>query len=77
MLGSAEQSLHGWEGYGLAALLACDVRALGLEVKADPLDDNPAHAVVQGNKTKAIAWRLARTAKWIVQVGKPDETAAS
>jgi hypothetical protein len=70
LLTSAEEALDVWKGYGLAALDAGDVRRLGLEVKADPLDDNPAHALILGNKTKAIARRLARMATWVRRINQ-------
>ena len=68
LLPSPNPALARWPGYGLAALVTGEVRQLGLEVRPDPLEQNPAHALIVGKKTKAIARQLARSASWVRRV---------
>jgi len=36
-----------------------EVKALGLTIRHDPDDENPAHALIEGNQTKAMCKALA------------------
>ena len=63
---SLEDGLAGLEGYALAGISAGFVRELGLGVAGEPLDDEPAHAVVLGKKSKKIRSALAKAAIWVV-----------
>ena len=63
--GTAE-ILAGHEGFALAAVPVGVVRACGLGVIRDPLESEPAHALVVGPKPKAVQRRLAKAAVWAV-----------
>ena len=58
--------LVGHVGYGLAAITVGLVESMGLVVERDPLDDEPAHAVVKGEKTRPMSRRMAKAARWVV-----------
>jgi hypothetical protein len=61
-----ESLLVGHFGYGLAAITVGLVESMGLLVERDPFDDEPAHAVVKGEKTKPMSRRMAKAAWWVV-----------
>ncbi|HEX4961271.1 MAG TPA: hypothetical protein VF173_10570 [Thermoanaerobaculia bacterium] len=63
------QTLRGYDGYGVASLIALVARGLHQEVVADKKPLNPAHALVKGKKTKSIARALARSAAWVAGFG--------
>lgn len=65
---SVEESLENYSNYGLARVLAGDARSLEQEVVADPELLNPAHALIRGKKSRAIARRLAGRAVWVRQL---------
>ena len=46
--------------FKIGIIQAKDARTLGLNVRHDPRDDNPAHSVIEGNQTKANCRELAR-----------------
>ena len=70
-LTTPEQSLSDCASYGLASITAGHARSLGQEVFHDPVESNPAHALVKGKKTASIARSLARSARW--QVFPPND----
>ncbi len=59
-----EAVLSGHPGFGLVAVSAGQVRALGAGVRRVPLPDEPAHAELVG-VTGGISKRLAGLAEWI------------
>ncbi|MEM1203461.1 MAG: hypothetical protein AAGN66_09570 [Acidobacteriota bacterium] len=61
---SIEQTVLGYETYGVAEFLTEEARELGQEVVADKELLNQAHALVRGNKSKRTARRLARLSHW-------------
>jgi len=63
------ETLRGYNGYGVASIVASFARGLQQEVVADKLLLNPAHALVKGKKSKSIARALARSAIWEVALG--------
>ena len=63
------ETLQGYDGYGVASIIASFARELQQEVVADKLLLNPAHALVKGKKSKSIARALARSAVWVVELG--------
>lgn len=65
-LTTLERSLTGYPSHGLASITAGDARSLGQMVIHDPLETNPAHALVKGHKNPRIAKNLALSAKWEV-----------
>ena len=58
--------LRGHDGYALVSLKAGSARQNNQAVCRDPLDSNPAHAIVYGKKTNAIKKQLARQSEWII-----------
>jgi hypothetical protein len=44
----------------LGVIKVREVRALGLTVRHDPTDENPAHAIIEGNTTKTTCEQLAK-----------------
>ena len=58
-------ALQGHERFALAALTAGLARKLDQKVARDPLRDEPAHALVCGDKKKACK-EFARRAEWVV-----------
>jgi len=73
---TAESILDGHDAYALAGISVEVVdEGLGLKVVADPLSDEPAHALVVGHKTKATRRAMARAARWVVPPpGQDGET---
>jgi hypothetical protein len=69
-LRKAEETLQGFTGYGVAALVAGFARSLEQEVREDPTLLNKAHALVAGKKPKSTQKKLARAARWVVRVPK-------
>jgi hypothetical protein len=63
------QTLHGYQGYGVASIVTSFARGLQQEVVADKELLNSAHALVKGKKTKGTARALARSANWVVECG--------
>jgi hypothetical protein len=55
-----------YSGYALAAITAGTARECQQAVVPEPLPDEPGHAVVAGEKTKAVMRRLAAAAVWII-----------
>jgi hypothetical protein len=49
----------GRPGFCLGELKAGDVRALGLTVTHEPIDENPSHSCIRGNATKTTCTQLA------------------
>jgi hypothetical protein len=62
-LRSADETLHGYDGYGLAAFAAKNARDLEQEVLPAPDLLNPAHALVKGKKTKKTARAFAKLSR--------------
>lgn len=59
--------LAGYEKtHALAAIQLREIRALGLGVTHEPLDDNPAHGHVHGEKVKKIRRSLSKSIEWII-----------
>lgn len=53
------------DGVGVAEFKAGSAQELGLQTIADPLPDNPAHALVIGKKTKSIKRKLRNASKFV------------
>jgi hypothetical protein len=52
--------------FGLMQITAQDARECKQVVFRDPIDDEPAHAKVAGDKPKSVQRRLARVARWVL-----------
>ena len=61
-----ESLVPGPGGDRLVRLRVGDVRALGLDVELAPVDDEPAHVYVVGNKSRQIRRELAVIADYVV-----------
>jgi hypothetical protein len=59
-------ALENYEGFSMVSLTARLVRDCGQGIARDPLPDEPAHALVFGEKPKSIRKKLAQAAEWIV-----------
>jgi hypothetical protein len=62
-----ESVLVGNEGMGLAAIPAKLARAKGQIIVRNPLDEEPAHALVVGNKTGSARGKFSTEARWVVR----------
>jgi hypothetical protein len=58
--------LTGHEGYALASIAAGLARECGQGVARDPLPEEPAHALVFGEKPRRIRRNLAKGACWVI-----------
>jgi hypothetical protein len=67
--GTMERVMEGHAGYALAAISAGDLRSRDQTVHSDPLADEPAHAVVCGDKTKGTQRFFSRRAVWVIPPG--------
>src|SRR3990170_1644051 len=65
-LTTPEHSLSGHATHGLASITAGHARSLRQDVFHEPLETNPAHALVRGKKTPSIARSLARSVTWML-----------
>jgi hypothetical protein len=63
---SIEQVLTGHSDFSLVAFTAARARERNLGIALDPLDGEPDHALVFGNKTDAVRKFLARECSWVV-----------
>jgi hypothetical protein len=64
---SPADAIQNYAGYGLAAITAANARALNQRVARDPLTEEPAHAIVYGQKKRGgIGGALRDRAFWIV-----------
>ncbi len=68
----AEDALAGHADFALAAFAAGLARQFGQGVMREPLDDEPAHAIVFGEKPKRVGRMLAKAAEWVIP--PPDES---
>ena len=68
--GSADV-LKGHEGFALAQITAGFARFKQQGVQRDPLPDEPAHALVFGNKTDSVRKAFAKTCEWVIP--PPDD----
>jgi hypothetical protein len=63
-----DQTLHGYPTHGVSAFLASFARQQAQQVVSAPELFNPAHALVNGAKSKSVARAFARTATWIIKI---------
>jgi hypothetical protein len=63
--------LAGHIGFALAKITAGFARECQQGVAREPLEDEPAHAVVFGRKTKAVMRKLATEAHWVIPPPRP------
>lgn len=67
-----EDALTGYPDYSLSSITARLARELGQRVVYDIQPPNdPAHGLVLGKKTKSVANRFAREARWVVPSEAP------
>ena len=59
--------LVGHEGFGLVGFRASLARELGLSVRRDPTESEPAHAVVVGRKSHGVRKRLRAGSNWVLR----------
>lgn len=61
-----ESLVPGVGGDLLVAWTVAQLEILGLQVIEDPTDDEPAHVLVVGAKTRSVRRALATSSKWVV-----------
>lgn len=66
-----EAALAGYEGFALASITAGLARECGQGIAREPFPDEPAHAVVFGEKPKRVQRKLAKGSQWIVPPPQP------
>ncbi|MBW8000438.1 MAG: hypothetical protein FVQ80_00245 [Planctomycetes bacterium] len=54
------------EAFALVGLIAGLPKSLGCPVVEDPIEGNPAHALIKGKITKSKARQLATASSWII-----------
>jgi hypothetical protein len=60
-------AIRNYTGYGLAAITAARARSLNQRVARDPIEEEPAHGVVYGQKKRGgIAGKLRDGASWVI-----------
>jgi hypothetical protein len=56
--------------FGLGVLRVADVHALGFAVWHDPLPDNPAHCLLEGDNSRETADKLAQMTTIVIPPGR-------
>lgn len=64
--GNVERVMVGHVGYGLVGLSAGDLRSRDQTVHSDPLNNEPAHAVICGPKTESNRKFFYRRSVWVI-----------
>jgi len=64
-------ALVGHEEFALASITAGLARECGQGIAREPLPDEPAHAVVFGEKPKRVQRKLAKESQWIIPPLQP------
>lgn len=64
---TVEDFLGTHRDYGVASLTAGFVRGLGRGIERQPVEDEPAHAVVFGKDTKGIRRAFSKAAQWVLE----------
>ena len=64
--GHIERLMVGHIGFGLVGLSAGDLRSRDQTVHSDPLDDEPAHALICGTKTDSNRRFFRRQSVWVI-----------
>jgi hypothetical protein len=60
-------AIRQYPGYGLAAITAAHARSLNQAIARDPIQEEPAHGVVYGQKKRGgIAGKLRDGASWVI-----------
>ena len=54
-LTTIEETMAGFEKFGVARLLTRQIRGIGEDVMHDPIEGNDAHAIIPGKRTISIA----------------------
>jgi hypothetical protein len=65
-LTTIEQTLAGYEKFGLVRLITENIRKFGEDVLHDPIEGNYAHAIIPGKRSVSIARKLAQIAGIVV-----------
>ena len=64
--GNIARVMEGHVGYALAGIAAGDLRSRDQTVHSDALPDEPAHAVVCGEKKKATQRFFSQRSVWVI-----------
>jgi hypothetical protein len=60
-------------GFGVGRLVAGEVRALGLAVRHDPIEGNPANALIEGAMTRLHCHLLAQATTVVLLPRRPEQ----
>jgi hypothetical protein len=66
-LTTIEETLVGYENFGLVRVLTGSIRELGADVVHDPIENNYSHAVIPGKRSVSVARKLANIATMIIK----------
>ncbi len=65
-LTTIEQTLAGYENFGLVRIMTGNIRELGEEVLHDPIEGNYSHAIIPGQRSASVARKLAQIASIVI-----------
>jgi hypothetical protein len=66
LLDDPRQILISRPQFGVGAITVADARRLGFEVRPDPLNDDPAHALLIGANSRQVARQLAALTRILI-----------
>lgn len=64
---TADSVLQSFSGFAMASFTAGLARSCRQGIARQPLDDEPAHAIVFGRKTDRVKKRLAKESLWLIR----------
>lgn len=64
-----ERITRSYPGMYVALVEVSVIRALGLEVERDSIEDDPGHCNITGRKTRSKARAIARNSRWVEGFG--------
>jgi hypothetical protein len=62
----AASLVEAFPGFAIAAITAGVARSCQQGIAREPLEEEPAHAVIFGRKTDGVKKRLAKAARWVL-----------
>ena len=68
---SAQSIVHSFPGFAVATFTAGLARSCQQGIAREPLDEEPAHAVIFGRKTDSVKRRLAKSSHWVLAPDAP------
>jgi hypothetical protein len=62
-----EEVVEAYPDFGVVEIPTIVLRDLGLDLRPEPVDGEPDHAVIVGRKTQGARRTLAKEARWVVR----------